>query len=364
MKTSKRLWAALGLALSAQPVSACTTCSDVGSYGSDVLSDISSANQEVTNTTTDVAEGFAATSNALTLTGQSIVSAIEASTSTVVIEHKRASEIRTNLLQALVDSLTDLEKSRHTAEVQQEVATTYGRENIPVSLCDAYARAESREEAEQTAARLVTEHRDKQIERRGEEFREQVVDPFTRSTLSLGQTEYTEADAPDAMERAAVVSGEASFPVSPDTVLVGTTGQTGGSLSTEGMQYMTAWLRSSEASSDLASGIASRTRPLDESGSAAETISVMGEIRQEVLDDLTPDRITEASNATPAALLRITARRQALNARLRLEQLNKQMASARSEVMQLGFLNEQAVAELKDFIDSDTRGGKIKRSSN
>lgn len=350
------------MGLSSQSVNACTICEDVAQYGSSVAESITSSGDSIVSTTETVAKNYADTAKALLESGDRIVSAINASSNTVSAELLRSGESRARLLEALKTSIEQLEKSKFIAETNKEVAQTFGAENIPVELCEAFGRAEARELATETARRLVKENEERQIQERYEENRTQITDPFSSNAVSISALEFSEDEAKIAMEQASILTGERSFPVSPDVIMNIAT--RGGGGSDQAMQVMSGWIRSSNASQDLASQISKRTKPNDKSeGSTTDSLSLMGDLWEDVKNGIEQDAAIQDASSTKAALLRTIARRGAVSNKIKLEQLEVKLALARMNASQIGYLNEQAIGKLKPYLNSQAAKSAVERGN-
>ncbi|UUA75128.1 hypothetical protein [Cellvibrio sp. QJXJ] len=351
-------------AVCAQSAFSCTICQDVGEYGTSVTQSIASAGNSITSTTNQIAQNYTSTSSALMQTGDSIVSAITASSNSVTIELAKNAEIQSRLMEGFKGSLEQLEKSKLIAETNQKVAETYGPENIPAELCEDYSRTGARQDAKEIVETLIQLNSQRQIEERMEENRTQIVDPYTANAINLSSASFTEEEAKIAMEQASVVSGERSFPVSPDVLLNQSTTGGGGSKSAE--QMMSAWIRASNASQELSNQIAKRTIPKSENAAqdGTEAISIIGDMWKAVEQSSGQDANIQDSSNTGAGLQRSISRRVGLSNRIKLEQLETQMAIARINASQLGFINERALSQLQSAQAQTDASSKIKRSTN
>lgn len=332
---------------------ACPLCTSLGEYGTDTNTGIAEATQALAATAADVSQGFAANTQAIVTNGNNIVSALNASANTMTTEFARSNESRSRLLEALRTSMEELERSRLVAEANKEAAESHGEENLPMELCEAFSRREERELAKQTATRLVTEHKERQLEDRAEEYRSEVIDPYSANAVSVADSTYTEQSALMAMEQASVLTGEKSFPVSPD--LVAAQQAQSGDSNPEAVQLMSAWLRTSNASTDLATQISKRTKPTveGESGPQPAEHSLIGDLWAEVESTVSPEAAADDTSASEVDLLRRIARRTGVNNRIRLEQLENQFAMARMSASQLGYLNEKAMRDLSAYLEGE-----------
>jgi len=330
----------------------CTACSDTLDYGTGVISDTANTTGDITSFTSDMTSGFTDTAQALQTTGDDIVSALMANASEVSMEVDKASTKRTGLFEALQNSDERLSKSRFVADNNMHVAMTQGPENIHSSLCSPF----SRETDHEMVARLLNEHRVRQIEERTDDFRVRTSDYSVAMGANIGDNIYTPMMADVAMQQASLITGENSFPVSPDTMAaMAAKGSGGYNKSTS--QLINAWVRSSSAGMDLAASIAKRTRPNidpEAEDNAPQPMAIFEELWVDVEGSMSLGGIKEDSSATEAKLMRAIARRGALSNKIKLEQLENSLSIARMSGAQVGFLAEQALARMDKDVESNT----------
>lgn len=338
----------------------CTTCSTAGSlngeissYGTDVQSGFRDALQSTADTIESVTVGFTSSSNDIRQNGQDVVAAIQANAQAVGMELVMSREAQLRLLDGLKESLEALERSAMIAESAAEIAETYGPENVPSGLCNAWGRIDAREQAQEAAARIMEQHRQRQLDDRADEFRVPVGEAFTSGLVSVTSTEFTETEAEMALEQVALVTGERSFPVSPDVIALQALEP--GAASPQSQQVMAAWLRTANASSDVASQIAKRVKPdIDgEDGGRIGEVSVMSDLWSTVSEGVSGATNIEDGNVSRATLLRSIAHRAGVSNRIRYEQLEASLARVRMGASQLGYMNEDAMRQLSDYFDRE-----------
>lgn len=341
---------------------ACTICQDVGEYGTSVTESIADAGRSVTSTTNQIASNYTSTSNALIQTGENIVAAIMASSNSVTLEMSKSDEKHSRLMEGFKDSLEQLEKSKLIAENNQKVAETYGPENIPRELCEDFSRSLAREDAKELVSQLLTEKMERQIEERAKENRVQIVDPFTAASVSISSTTFTEEDSKLAMQQASLITGEMAFPESPDVILNRATNSGGNSETAANV--MSAWIRSSNASREISNQIAKKTVPAVPANEGEEPVSVYGDLWKSVELAANQDANIADASGSSASLLRSISRRLSVSNRIKLEQLETLMASARITSSSIGFMNERAISQLKQANATTRDNSTISRAVN
>lgn len=347
--------------LGPQFVLACTICQDVGQYGTSVTNSIADSGSAIASTTKTLASGYASTSNALMTTGDSIVSAIMASSNAVTLEIGKSTESQARLLEALRSSIEELERTKIVAENNLHVAETYGEQNIPRELCEDFSRTSARAAAATLSVNLIDSNVLKQIAERKKEDRTQMVDPYTAGVVQLSSDRFTEEEARIAMDQASVMTGEKSFPISPDVLV--TLASSNGGASDTAASVMGAWMRTSSASQEISSQITKKTTPKAD-GTTEELVSVYGDLWRSVELSANQDANIQDASASQAMLLRSIARRVSISNRIKLEQLETQMGIARISASQIGFMNERAMDAAKSAIDAVKINSLIDRSSN
>lgn len=345
-------------ALSSGNVFGCTTCStagslngDISSYATDVQSGFRDALQSTADTIENVTVGFTSTSNDIRRSGQDVVAAIQANAQAVGMELLMSREAQLRLIDGLKESLEALERSSMIAESAAEIAETYGAENVPSGLCSAWGRIDAREQAQEAVARVMKQHRQRQLDDRADEFRVAVGEAFTVGLVSVNNTEFTEVEAEMALEQVSVVTGERSFPVSPDVIALKAL-EPGGA-SPQSQQVMAAWLRTANASSDVASQIAKRVKPDVEGDNGIGEVSIMSDLWSSVSEGVSSSSNIEDGSASRATLLRTIAHRAGVSNRIRYEQLEASLARVRMSASQLGYMNENAMRQLSDYFDRE-----------
>lgn len=346
---------------------ACPTCSNVGGLSSDVsgyASEVTSGYQNAADTTNQTIEnvtvGFTSSATQISQNGQEVVAAIQANAQQVGLELEMTREAQLRLLDSLKNSLGALEQSAMVARANKEIAETYGPENVPAILCNAWGRLEAREQAQAVAEEILKDHREKQLADRADEFRVPVGDAFLTDLVSINSSEFSEGQAEIALEQIGMITGERSFPVSPDVIALQALEP--GSGTQDKQQVMSAWLRTANASADVAAQVAKRVKPTveGENGPQMGEVSEMSDLWSAVSEGVSADAAIEDATATDAALLRTIARSQRVSNKIRYEQLEATLARVRMSASQLGYMNEDAMRKLSDYFDrsqSTSRGG-------
>lgn len=338
----------LTLVMASQQSLACTICQDVGEYSTSVTESVADAGNSIVSTTKTIAQNYASTSKALLQSGDTIVSAINASSNSVTTEMVKSAEANARLMEALKESIEQLEKSKLIAENNKKAAETYGEENIPFELCEDFSRSAGRLDAHEIAKNLIDFNKKRQVEERQKEDRTLIVDPYVASAVNITSNTFTEVEAKIAMEQASIVSGEKSFPISPDVLMA--LSNEGGGQSDSATSMMSAWIRTSNASQEIASQIAKKTVP-DEApiGSGdKEPISIYGDLWKSIENSSNQEANIQDSSVTQANLQRSIARRSTVNNRIKMELLETMLATARINASQIGFLNESALSKIKE----------------
>ncbi|MDQ2077527.1 hypothetical protein [Marinimicrobium sp. ABcell2] len=349
---------------------ACSTCSsagslnsDIGTYSTDVQGGFRSAAQTTADTIETVTVGFTSSANQIASNGQDIVAAIQANARVLGMELTMSREAQLRLLDGLKESMEALERSAMMADSAQEIAETYGPENVPTALCNAWSRIDARQQAEEAAARIMADHREKQIEDRADEFRVSLGDAFTADLVSVNSQDFSEVEAEIALEQISIITGERSFPVSPDIIALQALDP--GSATPQTQQVMAAWLRTANASSDVAGQVAKRVKPdvQDENGLRVGDVSIMSDLWSAVSEGVSGEGNIEDGSASRATLLRSIAHRGGVSNRIRMEQLEATLARVRLGSSQLGYMNENAMRHLDEFFareraSASSRGGR------
>lgn len=358
----KRIILLGSLGITANLSYACTICQDVGEYGTSVTQSIADAGSSITLTTTQIGSNYTSTSGALIQTGENIVGAIIASSNSVTLELAKSDEKHARLMEGFKDSLEQLEKSKLIAETNLNVAETYGPENIPTELCEDFSRSLAREEAAALVTELLKENQARQVAERVKENRTQIVDPFTSTAINISSPTFTEEDSKLAMHQASVITGELAFPESPDVILNRAT-NSGGSSDTAA-QVMSAWIRASNASKEISNQIAKKTVPASTTETNEESVSVYGDLWKSVELAANQDANIEDASGSSASLLRSISKRLSVSNRIKLEQLETLMATARINSSVIGFLNEGAISKLSQSTGQLRANSAISRQGN
>jgi hypothetical protein len=358
----KRIFLLGALGVTANVSYACTICQDVGEYGSSVTQSIAEAGRSITSTTSQIGSNYTSTSSALIQTGENIVGAIIASSNSVTLELAKSDEKHARLMEGFKDSLEQLERSKLIANTNQSVAETYGPENIPRELCEDFSRSVAREEAAALVTELLAENQERQVAERVKEDRTQIVDPFTSTAISISSPTFTEEDSKLAMQQASVITGELAFPESPDVILNRATNSGGGS--DTAAQVMSAWIRASNASKEISNQIAKKTVPAIPADDNEEAVSVYGDLWKSIELAANQDANIEDASAGSASLLRSISKRLSVSNRIKLEQLETLMATARINSSVIGFLNERAISQFSQNTGQLRANSAISRQTN
>lgn len=341
----------------------CGSCSKVAQYGAELSSDIGSTTKDVVSTTGDIASGFASLVQQEMLSGDQIVGALQAMAATIDMQSKMEQQTRADLLNAMAESEETLAKSRMMAEINVEVAQTYGAQNIPSSSCRGFKNARVRNEARALAGSIMSEFSDDQKRRRINTESENSKKLLWQSPVNVSDGEFNVASAKAAIEKATLISGERSFGTSPDTIL-GLSETNPGSLTDEAISTYAAWQRSTLLSNDMAVQIAKRTKPEEtttEDGSASvPKNSLVGELEQEVAAGLSQTTIKEEINASSSTLLRSINRRMALGQKIKYEQLILINAMNRAKAVQAGYLAELLAKNISIVSDIEAIKSRVK----
>lgn len=369
MATNRRSLAAIILIASmggSDALAQCAECAAIGSYGSSVNSNINSATSATLNTTQSVTQAYTETAKSLYDTADTIVAAIQASSSTVSTEVIRASEAQTRMLEVLKNRLEQIAQTRLIADTNIESERTHGPQNIHSDACISLRNKDVRDQAVAVGREVLQDFRVRQERTRASDFRGQFVDGNLLSMADLQAKTYRQGDAEVALEQVVLVTGESAIPVSPDTVAALASASVGNT-SPESIQLMAGWLRTSAASREVAQQIAKRTRPeLPEDQQPVqgqEPFSEMEEMWDASTRALSMGAIIEDADAGEIKLLRGIARRQSLNNKIRLEQLENALSIARLSASQLGYLAEQSFHLSKSGIEQSLLDNSIRKGS-
>lgn len=336
---------------------ACGGCTQILTHGTEVSEAFTSETVSLGTTAADVSLAAANAAQAIYTGSTNVVDAIKASSASEEMEFKKSQKLQVDTLDVFRRRLEDLDKTSFVAEVNMDVAKTYGAQNIHSALCRQWANGEVRERAKVAAQNLVVKFREAQKARRESDFKSETMPTAVLDlTAPLGGGSYSEDQAALAVTQIPFITGETTIPVSVDRIS-SITSESGGNKKLS--QELTAvWLRSSQASQVLATDVAKRTEPtlVDNDNPDLQAKSLMGELWREATLGLNKSSIHESSTASEAKLLRGLIAKESVSLKMNFEKLDSSLSENRLLASLLGFEVQDAATKLETELDEIKSG--------
>jgi|GEM_PF-5987504 len=316
---------------------ACAECGQVSKYGTGVIKNTGKLTKDIAQTTSDLGQKYAKTTQVLTKTGNDIVSAIQANSASISAEQEKNRIIESKLLTELNAQTERISKTAYLAQMNMEIAKTHGAQNVPARTCDDYLSAKQAPITQQYINDVERELIALRIEDRKSENRDVGISPFILDSVSLEAESFTKEEAKLAVKKIQILTGEAAFPISPDRIAIELAND---KLDPSMQQLMASYIRSSQATDIMTDQVLNKTK---DSNGDPDSLSFEQDINQKVEEGLSVERITQESAASETMLLRSISRDQALNNKIKLEQLHNLLMLNKLSAALSGFASEEAL---------------------